>query len=311
MTEDLQQILDFHADDYGISKNSSNDIINLISNGNLNSISILPNMNTFDYAVQEFKKLENKMPDNKIQVTVHLNFMEGHCCENPASIPDLVDSKGYFKVSWGSLFKYNYNPFVYKKIRQQLKFEIIAQTKKCIDAGIINKENLRFDSHQHPHMIPLVFDALLLAVKELEKDGCKTAFIRNTKDPIKPYYKAAKDFDYNVKKTFSTINIVKCLILNFYSIKIQKKIKKLNLPLSYLCGVFFSGNMDSDRLEKVLPHYCRKPAEEKRIVELLFHPGSVLKEEITEEFVKADFIDFHLSQGRKIEYNSIIKLRNL
>ena len=69
--------------------------------------------------------------------------------------------------------------------------------------------------------------------------------------------------------------------------------------------------MDSERLEKVLPYYCKKPLAQGRKIEILFHPGSVLESEITEEFVKPDFNDFHLSQGRKIEYNGIINLHNL
>lgn len=311
MNENYKELLDFHADDYGISKNSCNDIINLLSKGYLNSISILPNMQTFDYAIEKYKNFQTENPDKKIYVTVHLNFMEGHCCANTQDLPELVDSKGYFKISWGSLFKFNYNPLKRKTVKNQLKEEILSQTNKCINAGIISKDNLRFDGHQHTHMIPLVFEALLDAVKELEAYGCKTTFIRNTQDPILPYYKAAKKTDKTMKKSFEKINLIKCLILNHYSSKVRRELKKLGLPLPYLCGVFFSGHMDSERLEKVLPYYCKKPLAQGRTIELLFHPGSVLESEITEEFVKPDFNDFHLSQGRKIEYNGIINLHNL
>jgi hypothetical protein len=43
-------------------------------------------------------------------------------------------------------------------------------------------------------------------------------------------------------------------------------------------------------------------------VEVLFHPGSVKKEEITSEFIKPGFVNFHLSDNRKIEFNSVCKL---
>lgn len=310
MDNSINQILDFHADDYGISKNSCNDIIFLLSNGYLNSISVMPNMQTFDYAAEKLKGFCEQNPDKKPQVTVHLNFMEGHCSSSINDVPDLVDSNGYFKISWGTLFKWNYNPVVRSKIKIQLKTEIIAQTKKCLDKGIISKDNLRFDGHQHTHMIPLVFEALVSAAKELEAQGCKTTYIRNTQDPILPYFKAAKTYDKEMKKSFEKINIIKCLILNHYSGKIRRELAKMNLPQPYLCGVFFSGHMDSERLEKVLPVYCKKPLAEGRTVEILFHPGSVQKEEITGEFIKPDFNSFHLSQGRKIEYNSIINLHN-
>ena len=128
----IKKNLDFHADDYGISKNSCNDIINLLSKGYLNSISVLPNMQTFDYAVESYKNFQAENPDKKIEVTVHLNFMEGHCCANPKELPDLVDSKGYFKISWGSLFKFNYIPLKRKSVKNQLKKEILSQTNKHI-----------------------------------------------------------------------------------------------------------------------------------------------------------------------------------
>ncbi len=308
MNETLKKNLDFHADDFGISENSCKDILSLISNGYLNSISILPNMNTFDYAVNNFKMFQNKNPDKIINITIHLNFMEGHCCSEQEKIHDLVDSKGYFKISWGSLFKLNYNFLKRNKIKKQLKIEILSQTYKCINSGIIKKDNLRFDGHQHTHMIPIVFEALLDAISELEKQDCKVTFIRNTQDPIIPYYIAASKTNKIMRKSFNKINLIKCIILNYFSLRIRSKLKNMNLPLSYLCGVFFSGHMDSERLEKILPYYCKKPLKQKRPVELLFHPGSVLKEEITEEFVKPDFNSFHLSQNRKIEYNSIVNL---
>lgn len=291
------KLFDFHADDFGISQNSCNDIISLAEKKMINSLSILPNMNTFSYAVDLLKN--NSLLDS-IKITVHLNFMEGHCCADPKEISNLVDDKGYFKISWGKLFIYNYLPFIRGKIKKQLRAEIIAQTQKCIDAGIYKNTSLRFDGHQHTHMIPLVFEALISSVKYFEQLGFKTEYIRNTQDPIRPYYKA-KD----IKNTFAKINIIKCLILNFYSIKIRTKLIKMNLPVNYLCGVFFSGNMDFERLSKILPFYIIKPNRQKRIIEILFHPGSVLKDEITEEFIKPDFNLFHLSEGRKIEYNAL------
>lgn len=266
-------------------------------------------MSAFEYASSKLKAFLSETPEKKPKITVHLNFMEGHCLAPVSEVSDLVDENGFFKISWGSLFKCNYNPLVRNKIKKQLKAEILAQTNKCLTAGIISKDDLRFDGHQHTHMIPLVFESLLAACTELENDGCKVTFIRNTQDSISPYFKAAKK-DKELKKSFDKVNIVKCLILNHYSHKIQKSLKKRSLPVPYLCGVFFSGNMDFQRLEKVLPFFCEKPLIQKRNVELLFHPGSVLESEITQEFVKKGFVDFHLSKGRKIEYESVIKLHN-
>ena len=225
--------------------------------------------------------------------------MEGKCCAEKSLLPDLADFEGFFTASWGKLFIWNYIPLMRKKIKLQLKTEILAQIKKCLDANVINKNAIRIDSHQHPHMIPLVFEALKEAVLKLEKSGCKIEYIRNTQDPI---------FLYGGKDIFS-MNTVKCLILNFYSIKVRKFLVSKKLPVNYLCGVYFSGKMDS-RLKKVLPKFIRKAEKQKRNIELLFHPGTMLKSELTSEFKKEGFNEFHLSENRKIEYNIVNEVKN-
>ena len=181
-----------------------------------------------------------------------------------------------------------------KKIKIQLKTEILAQIKKCIAANVIDKNAIRIDSHQHPHMIPVVFDALKEAVSDLECIGCKIEYIRNTQDPI---------LLYGGKDIFS-MNTIKCLILNFYSQKVKKYLVSKKLPVNYLCGVYFSGKMDS-RLKKVLPNFIKKADKQDWNIELLFHPGTMLRSELTSEFKKEGFNEFHLSENRKTEYNTL------
>lgn len=292
----MNRIVDIHADDFALSENSDKDILQLCSEEKLDSISIIPNLECFESAAANFLSIQEKS-DKKILVSVHLNFMEGKCCAEKFLLPDLVDSEGFFTASWGKLFIWNYIPSFREKIKFQLKTEILAQVRKCLDANIIDKNAIRIDSHQHPHMIPLVFDALKEAVLELENDGCKIEYIRNTQDPI---------LLYGGKDIFS-MNTVKCLILNFYSIKVRKYLVSKKLPVNYLCGVYFSGKMDS-RLKKVLPNFINKAERHNRNIELLFHPGTMLKSELTREFKKDGFNEFHLSENRKIEYNTLKEL---
>mgnify|MGYP004616052121 CR=1 FL=1 len=289
----MNRIVDIHADDFALSENSDRDILQLCSEEKLDSISIIPNLECFENAAANFLSVQEKS-DKKILVSVHLNFMEGKCCAEKSFVPDLVDSEGFFTASWGKLFIWNYIPLMRRKIKLQLKTEILAQIKKCLDANIIDKNAIRIDSHQHPHMIPVVFEALKEVVLELENDGCKIEYIRNTEDPI---------FLYGGKDIFS-MNTVKCLILNFYSIKVRKYLVSKKLPVNYLCGVYFSGKMDS-RLKKVLPKFIKKAEKQERNIELLFHPGTMLKSELTSEFKKEGFNEFHLSENRKIEYNTL------
>jgi len=304
MNTQIKSILDIHADDYGISQHSCDNILTLLDKNCLNSLSILPNMQCFNYAVQKLKEYQQNKPQNTPHISIHLNFMEGRCCAPITSVPDLVDKEGFFKISWGKLLLWNYNPCMRSRIMHQLEAEIMAQTRRCLEAGIISANDLHFDSHQHTHMIPLVFRALCNVCSTLQAEGNKTTFIRNTQDPLLPYC-----LTLGGGITPSLSNVIKCLILNFYSaVLIRKQLKKAGRPLSYLCGVFFSGHMDYDRLIRVLPRYCSRAHRQNRTVELLFHPGTVLQTEISREFVKPDFNTFHLSQNRKTEYDSIIQI---
>ncbi len=291
-------IFDFHADDFALSLSSSQDIQTLGCKGAIQSISIIPNMSAFDQAIQ----LAAALPQN-VKRSIHLNFMEGKSCLGRADVPDLVDDKGFFKVSWGGLLLASYNPFRRNVLRKQLSAEIVAQVEKCIASGLAEPKALRLDSHQHTHMIPLVQDSLFDAIDYLEKGGRKVVFVRNTEDPVMLYLRAK-----GALQGFSPVNIIKCLILNLFSIRLKAGLAKRNLPIGYLCGVFYSGHMDKEHLNRVLPAFEVRARKESRTVEVLFHPGSVKKEEILPEFNKPGFVAFHLSKNRHIEFNALCKL---
>lgn len=293
----MSSIIDIHADDYALSECSDNDIISLCKNGFLDSISIIANLKVFDSAASKFMAAKKSFA-KQILVCVHLNFMEGKCCAEKERVHDLVDDNGYFTVSWGKLLAWNYNPIKRNKIKRQLQAEITSQIEKCTDSEICEKNALRIDSHQHTHMIPLVFEALTASLDELKAKGFHTAYIRNTFDPIR-FYKG---------KNLFSVNTVKCLILNFYSHKVKKYLRKKALPLNYLCGVYYSGRMDS-RTEKVIPVFAKKAKKNGMTVELLFHPGTMLKNELTEEFTKDGFNDFHLSGNRKTEFEELKEIK--
>lgn len=293
-----KSLFDFHADDFAVSLSSSQDIGTLGEKGAIDSISIIPNMGAFYSSVT----LLNNFPQ-AIRRSVHLNFMEGKSCLPKKTVPDLVDDNGCFKVSWGSLLLSSFNKTKRQLLRKQLSAEIVAQVEKCITAGLADSKALRLDSHQHTHMIPVVQDALFDAVDVLEKQGKKVIFIRNTEDPLSLYFHLWKTL-----KGFSFSNMLKCIILNWFSVRLKRKLKERGLPVGYLCGVFYSGHMDQVRLEAVLPFFEKLAEKNNRRVEVLFHPGSVKKEEITSEFIKPGFVNFHLSDNRKIEFNSVCKL---
>jgi predicted glycoside hydrolase/deacetylase ChbG (UPF0249 family) len=291
--------IDFHADDYALTENSDNDIIVLCKSGALDSVSAIPNLKIFDAAAQKFLKAKKDFPKT-VKVAVHLNVMEGASLADKNALPDLVDNRGYFNTSWGKLLLASINPFKRKRIREQLKTEIKAQIKRAIDSGLCDAAALRLDSHQHPHMIPVFFDAMADALEELK---IKPEYVRNSCDPISCYL-----FVPALWKYFSPANIVKCLILNHFARRVERWQKKNGLGQNLLCGVFFSGFMGAERTQKALPNFEKKCKRRGATLELLFHPGTVISEELTDEFTKPGFNEFHLSPGRKMERDALERI---
>lgn len=291
--------IDIHADDYGLTMNASKDILEGINAGKLNSTSILPNMSCYDEALRWWKQeLKRGMTP---KVSVHLNFMEGHCCAPKQDVCLLVDEKGYFKLSWVDLVTYNYNCFKYQEVKRQLKTEIREQLWKVIqDYKLLEGKKLRVDSHQHTHMIPIVMEALLEVIRE---DRIPTEYIRVSKEAVLPYIK-----NFGLYPTYRIVNLVKVAILNFFSMKDEKMLKKHRLPSMILCGVLFSGRMDLKRVKKILPE-LKKTAERKQVIlEVVLHPGRALQKELGEEFVSEEAKAFYLSCDRKIEHQTMMRI---
>ena len=66
-----------------------------------------------------------------------------------------------------------------------------------------------------------------------------------------------------------------------------------------------------ERIIKTIPVFCKKADKKNRIVELLFHPGLMLNDELNDDFTKEGFNEFHLSENRHIEYETVKNLKVL
>ena len=78
--------IDVHADDFGESLHASRDILDCLTAGKLDSISVLSNMGCFEQCVALYREREKDFPKKPL-ISVHLNFMEGSCLERPWSVP--------------------------------------------------------------------------------------------------------------------------------------------------------------------------------------------------------------------------------
>lgn len=291
-------MLNFHADDYGLSCNVSKDILSLVQRGFLDSISIIPNMSCFDQCME---MLHNSTNEHVRQITlcVHLNLMEGHCCAAPSKVPLLIDNNGYFKLSWSFLFMISYHPLLRKKYQSQLSVELDAQIKhflKQMPSGY----RLRIDSHQHTHLIPVVWDALY---DVLAQNHYNCEFIRIPVEPIAPYVKIPSLYG-----SYGLLAFPKNLALHFCTIHVHNR--PIIHPQSHftLWGIIMGGHMDSKRVLKLFP-YFQKYSQDPDMLCLLFHPGTLLSDELSPEYNNPNFRIAETSPNRQMEYQSVCSLR--
>lgn len=309
MTKNHAPTIDIHADDYALTVNTSIEMLDLMRDGVLDSISIIPNMTCYEECIGLLKEAIPSLPYLP-KISVHLNLVEGLqlSSSNEASDNALITS------TWKSLFLASYNPLKRNSVKEMLGDEISAQIKRvqsaieeCTDiarkCGVSCQEGLRIDSHQHTHMIPIVWDALCEC---LEENNLNPEYIRNSKEPLMPFLKKP-----SLISSYGIANSIKNLILNFYSIKLDEWAQKNNVDRMYLWGLMMSGRMDAERIA-ILYQYLFSTAEKKsRNLEILFHPGQMLASEATPEIAKNAANDFYLSKNRNSEKKGARCIRNI
>lgn len=300
MTDTQSSLIDIHADDYALSPNTSREMLELMRDGMLDSISIIPNMTCFNECMD---MLMNDIPNLPFlpKMSVHLNLVEGLRLSGYGNSREAT----LIKSTWKSLFLASYNPIHRNSVKHDLTSEISAQIirvqpliTECMEIaqrnGIsCNQERIRIDSHQHTHMIPIVWDALCEC---LAKDHLEPEYIRNSKEPLIPFLRTL-----SLIPGYGFANPVKNRILNFYSAKPDKWAAKSSANKMYMWGLMMSGRMDAARISALYPLLERKSRRSGRILEILFHPGQMLAEEVSEEVAKAAANDFYLSDNRNAE----------
>ena len=281
--------------------------------GKLDSISIVPNMLSFEPCME---LLYGEIPHLPFLpcMSVHLDFVEGRSLAGAAAVPDLVKEGGRLMgFGWGGLFLASCLPGKRRKIKPQLKREIKAQLKqtqeaieKCMaiakEAGVSCKQKgLRIDSHQHAHMIPVVWEAILEAVAE---EGYRVEYIRNSREPLGVFLT-----DVSLYRTYRPINFVKNRLLAFYAGRADRYCDENGIPRMYLWGLVMSGRMDRERIEKLYGKMLKKANKDRRNLEILFHPGITLPEEVTPEIAKEAVEEFYMRKDRHVEKEAVLSMK--
>lgn len=297
-----------HADDFGIEPAQSARILECCSGvgkgevaekGLLNSLSIFANSPRFD----ECAALLDARPAD-LRLGVHLNFVEGPCCADPAQVPLLVDEKGFFKLGYGGLLAGSFGGGS-AELSRQLQVEAAAQIARVVERFPHMADHLRLDGHQHTQLIPAVFKAVLGAAAQ---SGCHLDYLRIPAEPTAAFLQSG------TAKSIAPINWVKHELLNRLWQMDRRLLAESGLGAyqdisAVFCGVLFSGHMDQDRVAAVLSGLAQVAEKRGMQLELLFHPGRVNDARQCLNPDLPGFVEFSCGEGRDVEHDALLSTK--
>jgi predicted glycoside hydrolase/deacetylase ChbG (UPF0249 family) len=292
----------FHADDYGVTKEQSGRILDCYKYGVLNSISIIPNVKDVNGPLEILDSIDEGKTN--IRRILHLNFVEGKPVSNMSEVNLLVDKKGCFDKSFFDIFKWNYllHGKKRKKLKKQLKKEIAAQLRKIThdtDYNIIG-----IDSHQHYHMIPIVFDTIMEVLDMDEFKNLDIKYMRIPVDPIKPLME-----NRGRVKHVPKINWIKWLILKLYSGRNLRILDQRGIKAPVFFGIFYTCEMTYEVVNRLLDSYVSYAKKKNRDLELMFHPGNLESEHELLDPKSEELKNFYMSDNRRLEANCLKNIK--
>ena len=280
---------EFHADDYGLFPRQSQRILDCCHDGVLNGTSVMPNSPHLSVCMDMLQE-----QNTQLQLSVHLNLMEGQCLAPREELPLLADPNGVFSVPFGRLLFAHLSPRK-EQYRAQLKKELHAQIQALLP--YLEREDLplRLDGHAHWHMLPIVFDALMDLIDE---ERLPVTYIRIPNEPVSLYLRHLPRIF-----PFHPINIVKTALLRILS---RRALRRHAAALSRMerkvfLGVLFSGNFSYEKFRLILKDAEAYAARRDMGLELLAHPGAVYEPEDIKMLTNKDDLAFLTAPGRKVE----------
>ena len=271
----MQQSITFAADDFGLTRNITDTILETVDKGPVTLVSVIPNGEAVAYALEEYKK---RAPH--LTLAVHLNLTEGKALSAPQNIPHLVDSRGMFKHSvMGLWLSYIFSSRARRAaLRHEVRIEMEAQYSMVRSA--LSAESFIVNSHQHIHLIPFVFDELLSLLGITR--------IRTVREPF--------------QWSRSLIPMLARSVLALLSSRAARiaHLQSIATNDSFI-GFVHSGHMT----EKI---FRTGLARAKGSVEALFHPGSAAVGELSSWQRSRSNIKWHYSPWRAKEREALVAL---
>ena len=133
-----------NADDFGISRQVNDAILDLISAGHITSTTLIANGPAIDDAIE-------RIPEgNKCSFGVHLNISEFMPLTDTPQLQCLLNKDGCFQNNFGDVH-------ISQAVKKAIFVEWCAQIEKILQFGI---DISHIDSHNHIHTLPQLFFTL-------------------------------------------------------------------------------------------------------------------------------------------------------
>ncbi|MCS4226918.1 carbohydrate deacetylase [Sphingobacterium sp. BIGb0165] len=279
-----------HADDYGISKEISDRILECAKNNKIHRASIVCNTSYINEASLNL----GKDTAVKLETGCHINLVEGKPVSEKQDVSLLINKTGEFKYSFISLWgRYIFSSRSKRKsLKQQVSLEIKKQIEVYKDIFPSCDDEIHIDGHTHIHMIPFVLDIILELSIHYN--------ITSMRYPNEKFY-----FNIQSWRNYISSNILKYLILKILCLTQKKKIEDRNIVTNdYFIGILASGRMDRHAVKSSLER-LKYSGKSNAIVEILFHPGGVNSHLSIDWTDKKGFIKYYSSKWRKKEYQFV------
>ena len=261
------------ADDYGVSATYSKEVLALLAENRINSVSFIVNEESFE----QFALDLNPYLDS-VKLNCHLNIFEGRPLYLSKESP-LVNKNGYFHLDIKSLTGlYVFSSRKKKtKILKDIGIEFEAQVKCFLSK--FPKLPLSLDSHQHVHLLPFVFPIV---------------------DELGNRYRAT---DLRLGESLTsrmtpTIRIFSRKILFNFLVTLARRRSTIPARSEYIFGVNELNSWDETMFRSI--HHQVKSNPQLNY-ELITHPSWKDVAEIDRMDPQANFINHYLSQNRHIE----------
>lgn len=265
------------ADDYGLTTHNTDTIIESARTGAVTRVSALANGFALEYGL---RRLAGE--PRTIELSVHVNLTEGSAVAPLNVVRPLTDARGVFRYSVGTLWlRYLFaGPQTRSALRQAVRHEIAAQFERVRSVAASHGLAIAAaDGHQHVHMIPFVFDALLEQ---------QTPYIRITSEPWYPVPGALM-----ASCGARTLpRIILAILARGH--RARATARNIATPDTFL-GFIFSGRLTYDAIAAGL----HAVTDHARTVEIGIHPGTAFRNEL-DNFAHANR-EWHYSPWRTRE----------